>query len=41
MNPPISAAGWRSRSRLGKWAFEHLTDIQGARTSFDARREKS
>ena len=26
---------------LGKWAFEHLTDIQGARTSFDARREKS
>ena len=25
---------------LGKWAFEHLTEIQGARTSFDARNAK-
>ena len=25
---------------LGKWAFEHLPEIQGARTNFDARGEK-
>jgi DNA-binding HxlR family transcriptional regulator len=25
---------------LGKWAFEHLPEIDGARTSFDARNEK-
>ena len=25
---------------LGKWAFEHLPEIQGARTNFDARNEK-
>ena len=25
---------------LGKWAFEHLPEIQGARTNFDARSEK-
>jgi DNA-binding HxlR family transcriptional regulator len=25
---------------LGKWAFEHLPEIQGARTYFDARSEK-
>ena len=26
---------------LGKWAFEHLPEIQGARTNFDARNDKS
>ncbi len=26
---------------LGQWAFEHLPEIEGARTSFDARNEKS
>jgi DNA-binding HxlR family transcriptional regulator len=26
---------------LGKWAFEHLPEIEGARTSFDARNEKN
>ena len=25
---------------LGQWAFEHLPEIEGARTSFDARNEK-
>ena len=25
---------------LGKWAFEHLPEIQGARTNFDARSDK-
>ena len=25
---------------LGKWAFEHLPEIEGARTSFDGRNEK-
>ena len=25
---------------LGQWAFEHLPEIDGARTSFDARNEK-
>ena len=25
---------------LGQWAFEHLPEIQGARTNFDARSEK-
>lgn len=26
---------------LGKWAFEHLPQIEGARTSFDTRNDKS
>ena len=26
---------------LGRWAFEHLPEIQGARTSFDARNDKN
>jgi hypothetical protein len=26
---------------LGTWAFEHLPEIQGARTSFDARNDKN
>jgi DNA-binding HxlR family transcriptional regulator len=26
---------------LGQWAFAHLPEIEGARTSFDARHEKS
>jgi DNA-binding HxlR family transcriptional regulator len=26
---------------LGKWAFEHLPEIEGARTSFDARSGKN
>jgi DNA-binding HxlR family transcriptional regulator len=26
---------------LGKWAFEHLPEIQGARTNFDTRSEKA
>jgi DNA-binding HxlR family transcriptional regulator len=26
---------------LGQWAFAHLPEIEGARTSFDARNEKS
>jgi hypothetical protein len=26
---------------LGQWAFEHLPEIEGARTSFDARIAKS
>src|SRR6187431_1738718 len=25
---------------LGKWAFDHLPEIDGARTSFDARNDK-
>ena len=25
---------------LGQWAFEHLPEIEGARTSFDTRNEK-
>ena len=25
---------------LGKWAFEHLPEIEGARTGFDARNDK-
>jgi DNA-binding HxlR family transcriptional regulator len=26
---------------LGNWAFEHLPEIQGARTTFDGRNEKT
>ena len=26
---------------LGQWAFEHLPEIEGARTSFDTRNEKA
>jgi DNA-binding HxlR family transcriptional regulator len=26
---------------LGKWAFEHLPEIEGARTEFDARNDKN
>jgi DNA-binding HxlR family transcriptional regulator len=26
---------------LGQWAFEHLPEIEGARTSFDGRNEKT
>ena len=26
---------------LGKWAFAHLPEIEGARTNFDARNEKA
>ena len=26
---------------LGQWAFEHLPEIEGARTSFDVRNEKN
>jgi DNA-binding HxlR family transcriptional regulator len=26
---------------LGKWAFEHLVEIEGARTKFDTRNDKS
>src|SRR6266850_8019420 len=32
---------WQPVEALGQWAFAHLPEIEGARTSFDARNEKT